>query len=65
LDEPLRTEFLILWLEFEEEATPDAIFACAIDRIMPFILKFHTSGKAGQKPGLRKNKSEICWKMPL
>ncbi|MBK1897481.1 HD domain-containing protein [Chryseobacterium paridis] len=46
LDEPLRSEFFNLWLEFEEEQTPDAIFACAIDRIMPFILNSHTSGKS-------------------
>ena len=46
LDEPIRSEFFNLWLEFEEEKTPDAIFACAIDRIMPFILNSHTSGKS-------------------
>ena len=46
LDEPIRSDFFNLWLEFEEEQTPDAIFACAIDRIMPFILKSHTSGKS-------------------
>nr|WP_314497876.1 HD domain-containing protein [uncultured Chryseobacterium sp.] len=46
LDEPVRTEFYQLWLEFEEEKTPDAIFACAIDRIMPFILNSYTSGKS-------------------
>ncbi len=46
LDEPLRSEFFDLWLEFEEEQTPDAVFACAVDRIMPFILNSHTSGKS-------------------
>lgn len=46
LDEPIRSEFFNLWLEFEEEQTLDAIFACAIDRIMPFILNSHTSGKS-------------------
>ncbi|MCY0978125.1 HD domain-containing protein [Chryseobacterium wangxinyae] len=46
IDEPIRSEFFNLWLEFEEEQTPDAIFACAIDRIMPFILNSHTSGKS-------------------
>lgn len=46
LDEPLRSEFFNLWLEFEVEQTPDAIFACAIDRIMPFILNSYTSGKS-------------------
>jgi putative hydrolase of HD superfamily len=46
LDDPIRSEFFNLWLEFEGEQTPDAIFACAIDRIMPFILNSHTSGKS-------------------
>ncbi|MCW3168139.1 HD domain-containing protein [Chryseobacterium sp. 09-1422] len=46
LDDPIRSEFFDLWLEFEEEQTPNAIFACAIDRIMPFILNSHTSGKS-------------------
>lgn len=46
LDQPIRSEFFNLWLEFEEEQTPDAIFACAIDRIMPFILNSYTSGKS-------------------
>ncbi|NMR34516.1 HD domain-containing protein [Chryseobacterium aquaticum] len=46
LNEPIRSEFFNLWLEFEEEQTPDAIFTCAIDRIMPFILNSHTSGKS-------------------
>jgi putative hydrolase of HD superfamily len=52
LDEPLRTEFFNLWLEFEEEQTSDAIFACAIDRIMPFILNSHTSGKSWTEAGV-------------
>ncbi|NAW51383.1 HD domain-containing protein [Elizabethkingia argentiflava] len=46
LDEPLRSEFYNLWIEFEEEKTPESIFACAIDRMMPFILNSHTSGKS-------------------
>ena len=46
LNDPLKTEFYNLWIEFEEEKTQDAIFACAIDRIMPFILNTHTSAKS-------------------
>ena len=52
LDEPLSTEFYNLWIEFEEEETPDAIFACAIDRIMPFILNAHTSAKSWTEAGV-------------
>ncbi|MFJ1429307.1 HD family hydrolase [Capnocytophaga canimorsus] len=46
LDEPLQSEFLNLWLEFEAAQTPDAIFACAVDRITPFILNTHTQAKS-------------------
>ncbi|WP_419870299.1 HD domain-containing protein [Chryseobacterium sp. CT-SW4] len=52
LDEPLRSEFFDLWMEFEAEETPDAVFACAIDRIMPFILNSHTSGKSWTEAGV-------------
>ncbi|SHK53586.1 HD domain-containing protein [Epilithonimonas mollis] len=52
LDEPLSSEFYKLWIEFEEEETPDAIFACAIDRIMPFILNSHNAGKSWTEAGV-------------
>jgi len=38
--------FLELWLEFEDRKTADAIFANAIDRLIPFVLNSHTSGKS-------------------
>ncbi|QCX53943.1 HD family hydrolase [Elizabethkingia sp. JS20170427COW] len=53
LDEPLRSDFYNLWIEFEEETTADAIFACAIDRIMPFILNSNTSGKSWTEASVR------------
>lgn len=52
LDEPLSSEFYNLWIEFEEEETQDAIFACAIDRMMPFILNSYTSGKSWTEAGV-------------
>lgn len=52
LDNHLSQEFLDLWLEFEEEKTPDAIFACAIDRMMPFILNTHNAGKSWTEAGV-------------
>ncbi|KUY31150.1 HD domain-containing protein [Elizabethkingia ursingii] len=55
LDEPLQSEFYNLWIEFEGEETPDAIFACAIDRIMPFILNSNTSGKSWTEAGITEN----------
>ncbi len=56
LDEPLQSEFFNLWIEFEEEKTPDAIFACAVDRIMPFILNSYTSAKSWTEAGVRETK---------
>lgn len=38
--------FLELWLEFEDRATPDSVFANAIDRLIPFVLNSNTSGKS-------------------
>lgn len=46
LDEPLRSDFLNLWIEFEHEETPDAIFACAVDRMMPFLLNVYGSAQS-------------------
>lgn len=56
LDEPLQSEFFNLWIEFEEEKTPDAIFACAVDRIMPFILNSYTSAKSWTEAGVTEAK---------
>ncbi|MGV4413777.1 HD domain-containing protein [Chryseobacterium sp. T1] len=52
LDENMATEFYNLWIEFEEETTPDAIFACAIDRIIPFILNSYTDAKSWTEAGV-------------
>ena len=52
LDEPLRSEFLNLWIEFEAEETPDAIFACAVDRIMPFILNTNSKATSWTEAGV-------------
>lgn len=52
LDEKMATEFYNLWIEFEEETTPDAIFACAIDRIIPFILNSYTDAKSWTEAGV-------------
>jgi putative hydrolase of HD superfamily len=44
LSEPLRSEFMDLWLEFEAGETEDAIFANAVDRMIPFTLNCHNNG---------------------
>ncbi len=52
LDNNLSEEFYQLWLEFEAEETPDAIFACAIDRIMPYLLNSFTTAKSWTEAGV-------------
>lgn len=46
LNEPMRTEFLNLWLEFEAGETEDAIFANAVDRMIPFTLNCFNDGQS-------------------
>ena len=46
LPEPLQSEFLNLWLEFEEGKTEDAIFANAVDRMIPFTLNSFNEGQS-------------------
>ena len=53
LDEPLNSDFLNLWMEFEAEETPDAIFACAVDRIMPFLLNVYGSAESWTEAGVK------------
>ena len=58
LEDPLSSEFLNLWIEFETEITPDAIFACAVDRIMPFILNVYSSAKSWTEAEVRASQVE-------
>lgn len=46
LNEPMRTEFLNLWLEFEAGETENAIFANAVDRMIPFTLNCFNDGQS-------------------
>lgn len=57
LEEPMSSEFLGLWKEFEAEETPDAVFACAIDRIMPFLLNTHSSGRSWTEARITENQA--------
>jgi len=44
LPENQREEYNNLWVEFDEEQTPDAQYAAAIDRLQPFINNSETNG---------------------
>ena len=58
LNEPLSSDFLNLWIEFEAEETPDAIFACAVDRIMPYLLNVYGSAQSWTEADVNVNQVE-------
>lgn len=45
-------EYYALWLEFEREETPDAIYACSIDKIMPVMLNTYSKGTSWREAGI-------------
>ena len=47
-----------LWKEFEENKTPTAQFANALDRLQPIINNYHTNGKAWQQNNVKKYQIE-------
>ena len=56
LSEPLQSEFLNLWLEFEAGETEDAIFANAVDRMIPFTLNCFNNGLSWIEAGVEVEK---------
>ncbi len=58
LEAPLSEEYLSLWREFEAVESPDAIFATAIDRIMPFILNTFSKGTSWTEAQVKKSQVE-------
>lgn len=42
-------EIKVLWLEFEKQETPDAVFAASLDRFQPLINNFLTDGHTWKK----------------
>jgi len=45
-------EIRALWEEFDAEQTPDAQYACAIDRLQPFVNNIMTEGHSWKKNGI-------------
>jgi len=45
-------KFLALWQEFEEDATPEARFAHAVDRAMPVLLNLANDGQSWRENGI-------------
>jgi len=55
LPDSLAREMHELWREFEERRTPEARFACALDRFHPMLLNFASEGKAWKEHGVKKH----------
>ena len=47
-----------LWKEFEDNKTPTAKYANALDRLQPIINNYHTNGKAWQQNNVKKHQIE-------
>lgn len=47
-----------LWLEFEEQATPDALFAASLDRFQPIINNILTDGHTWRKGKVKRKQVE-------
>jgi 5'-deoxynucleotidase YfbR-like HD superfamily hydrolase len=45
-------EIRSLWDEFEAQATPEAKYAAALDRVQPVLLNYHTQGQSWREHGV-------------
>ena len=46
LDAPIGARLLALWEEFDDEQTPEALFAHSVDRAMPVLLNLANNGQS-------------------
>ena len=47
-----EAQFLELWQEFDNEKTPEALFAHAVDRAMPVLLNLANNGQSWRENGI-------------
>ena len=52
LPAPQGERFLARWLEFDDESTPEAVFAHAVDRAMPALLNLANDGQSWRENGV-------------
>lgn len=50
-------ELLAVWLEFEAAQSPEALFAKALDRIIPMLLNFHNQGQSWLEHGVTRQQA--------
>jgi len=58
LPEPTASELLNLWLEFEANATPEARFARAMDRLMPVLQNLNNDAQSWREHGITREQVE-------
>ena len=58
LPEPMGSELLGLWLEFEASATPEARFARAMDRLMPVLQNLNNEAQSWREHGITRAQVE-------
>ncbi|MFT4072603.1 MAG: HD domain-containing protein [Dysgonamonadaceae bacterium] len=49
-------ELYLMWREFEDEITPEAIFACTVDKIMPVMLNTYSHGTSWREAAITAEK---------
>ncbi len=54
LPEPVASDLLALWLEFEAGTTPEARYARAMDRVMPVLQNLHNAAQSWREHGITK-----------
>jgi len=52
LPDDQKQEFYSLWQEFEQETSPEARFAAALDRLQPLLMHYRTQGQCWQEHGI-------------
>ena len=52
LPQPQGSQFLALWLEFEDATTPESRFAHAVDRAMPVLINLANHGGSWREHGI-------------
>ena len=52
LPQDREAQFLNLWQEFDDEKTPEALFAHAVDRAMPVLLNLANNGQSWRENGI-------------
>ncbi len=52
LSDDQRDHLMDLWEEYEARETPEARFAYAVDRLMPFLHNYHTQGRSWREHGV-------------